>query len=39
MEADLAGFTPVHSVLGTDPEPFPVFPLAWHPPTPASGEP
>ena len=39
MEADLAGFTPVHSVLGTDPEPFPVLPLAWHPPTPASGEP
>jgi len=39
MEADLAGFTPVHTVLGTEPEAFPVAPLAWHPPSPAAGAP
>jgi uncharacterized protein YbjT (DUF2867 family) len=39
MEANLAGFTPVHTVLGTEPEPFPVPPLAWHPPTRATGQP
>jgi hypothetical protein len=33
MEADLAGFTPIHAVLGIEPEPFPVTPLAWHPPS------
>ncbi|MCX5956858.1 MAG: hypothetical protein NTW51_10750 [Cyanobacteria bacterium] len=38
MEANLAGFTPVHSLLGTEPEPFPVAPLAWHPPTRSPGE-
>jgi hypothetical protein len=39
MEANLAGFTPVHTVLGTEPEAFPVAPLAWHPPSPAAGAP
>jgi hypothetical protein len=38
MEANLAGFTPVHSLLGTEPEPFPVAPLAWHPPSRSLGE-
>ena len=33
IEADLAGFTPVHTVLGTEPQAFPVTPLAWYPPT------
>jgi len=28
MSADLAGFTPCHELLGVDPEPFPVLPLA-----------
>ena len=28
MSADLAGFTPVHHILGGAPEPFPVLPLA-----------
>ena len=27
MGADLAGFTPVHRILGGPPEPFPVLPL------------
>ena len=39
MEADLAGFTAVHTLLGTEPEPFPVAPLAWHPPSPSAGAP
>jgi hypothetical protein len=39
MEANLDGFTPVHSLLGTEPEPFPVRPLAWDPPTRAPGQP
>ena len=39
MEADLAGFTPVHTVLGTEPEAFPVAPLAWHPPSPDAEQP
>jgi hypothetical protein len=39
MEANLAGFTPVHSLLGTKPEPFPVPPLAWHPLTRSPGQP
>ena len=39
MEANLADFTPVHTILGTEPEPFPVPPLAWHPPTRATGAP
>jgi hypothetical protein len=39
MEANLAGFTPVHSLLGTEPEPFPVPPLAWDPPTRSPGQP
>jgi len=39
MEANLAGFTPVHSLLGTEPEPFPVLPLAWDPPTRSPGQP
>jgi len=38
IEANLAGFTPVHSLLGTEPEPFPVPPLAWHPPNRSPGE-
>jgi hypothetical protein len=38
MEANLAGFTPVHSLLGIEPEPFPVAPLAWHPPSRSLGE-
>lgn len=38
MEANLAGFTPVHSLLGTEPEPFPVPPLAWQPSTRSPGE-
>ncbi|MFO0119809.1 MAG: hypothetical protein ACK512_06885, partial [Cyanobium sp.] len=37
MEANLAGFTPVHSLLGTEPETFPVAPLAWHPPSRSLG--
>jgi hypothetical protein len=28
IEADLAGFTPAHSLLGTEPQPFPMPPLA-----------
>jgi hypothetical protein len=39
MEANLAGFTPVHTLLGTEPEPFPVPPLAWYPPTRSPGQP
>ena len=39
MEANLAGFTPVHTILGTEPEPFPVPPLAWHPPSRANKQP
>jgi crotonobetaine/carnitine-CoA ligase len=38
-KANLADFTPVHTILGTEPEPFPVPPLAWHPPTRATGAP
>jgi len=38
MEANLAGFTPVHSLLGTEPETFPVAPLAWHPRSRSLGE-
>ena len=37
IEANLADFTPVHTILGTEPEPFPVLPLAWHPTTHATG--
>jgi hypothetical protein len=37
IEANLADFTPVHTILGTEPEPFPVLPLAWHPSTRATG--
>jgi hypothetical protein len=28
MGANLAGFTPAHQLLGTDPQPFPVLPLS-----------
>jgi hypothetical protein len=38
MEASLAGFTPVHTILGIEPEAFPVHPLAWIPTRSSKGE-
>ena len=39
MEANLAGFTPVHTLLGTREEAFPVAPLAWYPSSREAGQP